>query len=61
MGGVIPDDARHRLTIEKMLVGGKNSTVAEFQDLAREAGLEVVAAARQRSGFIVECRPLSAG
>jgi uncharacterized glyoxalase superfamily protein PhnB/SAM-dependent methyltransferase len=60
MGGVIPDDARHRLTIEKMLVGGKNSTVAEFQDLAREAGLEVVAAARQRSGFIVECRPLSA-
>jgi hypothetical protein len=29
-------------------------------DLAREAGLEVVAAARQRTGFVVECRPASA-
>ena len=59
MGGVVPDaGTAHRLTIEMLLAGGKNNTVAEFTELARQAGLEVTAAERQRSGqFVVECRP----
>jgi SAM-dependent methyltransferase len=60
MGGVVPEGARQRLTIEMMLVGGRSNTVDEFRSLVREAGLEVVAAARQASGFVVECRPASA-
>jgi 2,7-dihydroxy-5-methyl-1-naphthoate 7-O-methyltransferase len=43
-----------------VLLGGKYRTVTEFQDLAREAGLEVLAAGRQPSGhFGVECRPIT--
>jgi 2,7-dihydroxy-5-methyl-1-naphthoate 7-O-methyltransferase len=58
LGGVSPDDAPRRLTIEMVLVGGTTNTVAEFEDLARTAGLEVIAARRQASGrFVVECRP----
>jgi 2,7-dihydroxy-5-methyl-1-naphthoate 7-O-methyltransferase len=58
LGGVVPDDAARRLSIEMALLGGKHRTVAEFQELAREAGLEVLAAERQPSGyFVVECRP----
>ena len=60
MGGVSPDDAPRALVIEMVLVGGRTSTLAEFRDLAREAGLEVVAAGAQRSaGYVVECRPLT--
>ncbi len=41
-----------------VLLGGKQRTVAEITALARKAGLEVVAAERQPSGyFVVECRP----
>ena len=41
-----------------MLVGGKHRTLAEFSELTREAGLELLAAERQPSGyFVVECRP----
>jgi hypothetical protein len=44
--------------IEMVLLGGRHRTVTEMRDLAREAGLEVVAAERQPSGyFVVECRP----
>jgi hypothetical protein len=58
LGGVSPDGVPRRLTIEMMLVGGRSNTVAEFRELARGAGLEVVAADRQSSGyFVVECRP----
>jgi SAM-dependent methyltransferase len=58
LGGVSPDDAPRRLTIEMVLVGGTTNTVAEFRELAREAGLEVAAAGRQAPGrFVVECRP----
>ena len=59
LGGVSPDEATRRLTIEMVLVGGKTNTVAEFRELARQAGLEVVAAGRQQpSGrFVVECHP----
>ena len=59
LGGVIPDNAPHALTIEMVLVGGKSNTVAEFRALARQAGLEVVVAEQQPSGrFVVECRPI---
>jgi 2,7-dihydroxy-5-methyl-1-naphthoate 7-O-methyltransferase len=44
--------------IEMVLVGGKQRTLAEFQELAQQAGLEMSAAGRQPSGyFVVECRP----
>ena len=59
LGGVIPDNAPRALTIEMVLVGGKSNTVAEFRELARQAGLEVVVAEQQPSGrFVVECRPI---
>jgi 2,7-dihydroxy-5-methyl-1-naphthoate 7-O-methyltransferase len=55
--GVGPDNARKTLKIEMVLVGGKHRTVAEFTELARQAGLEVVTAGLQASGyFVVECR-----
>ena len=53
-----PDDAPKSLEIETVLVGGKRRTVAEFRELARQAGLEVRAAGQQASGyFVVECFP----
>jgi SAM-dependent methyltransferase len=55
---VVPDDARRGLTIEMVLLGGKHRTVTEFTELARSAGLEVIGAGPQTSGyFVVECRP----
>jgi 2,7-dihydroxy-5-methyl-1-naphthoate 7-O-methyltransferase len=58
LGGVAAADTPRRLTIEMVLLGGRNNTLAEFRGLAREAGLEVSAAERQPSGsFVVECRP----
>jgi 2,7-dihydroxy-5-methyl-1-naphthoate 7-O-methyltransferase len=60
MGGVSADDAPGRLEIETVLVGGRTSSVTAFRELARLAGLEVVAAGPQASGaFVVECRPLA--
>lgn len=60
IGGVAPDDAPRRLTIEMVLLGGRTNTVTEFRDLARRAGLHVVAAGSQASGyFVAECRPLT--
>jgi SAM-dependent methyltransferase len=44
-----------------VLVGGRERTLEEFREMAREAGLEVTAVGRQASGrVIVECRPLVA-
>jgi 2,7-dihydroxy-5-methyl-1-naphthoate 7-O-methyltransferase len=58
LGGVVPDGAPDRLSIEMVLLGGRNNTVAEFRDLARTAGLAVRAAGWQPSGaFMVECQP----
>jgi SAM-dependent methyltransferase len=58
LDAVVPEGAPRALSIEMMLVGGKNRTLAEFHELAREAGLEVLAAGRQPSGyFVVECWP----
>jgi hypothetical protein len=58
MGGVAPDDrSTTTLTEEAVLVGGRERTVAEFRELARDAGLEVTAAERAASGaFVAECR-----
>jgi hypothetical protein len=42
-----------------VLVGGKDRTLAEFRDLARSAGLDVVATGHQPTGrALVECRPI---
>ena len=57
IGGVGPDDASRRLEVEMLLVGGRSDTVTTFSELARQADLEVVAAAQQPAGFVVECRP----
>lgn len=46
------------LYIEMVLLGGKHRSIAEFRELARVSGLEVVAAAQQVSYFVVECRPV---
>ena len=58
LGGVSADDGPRRLEPDKIVAGGKNNTVAEFRELARQAGLELLAAEQQPSGyFVVECRP----
>jgi SAM-dependent methyltransferase len=60
LGGVAPEGSPKELEIEMALVGGKHRTVAEFRELAREAGLEVLVAESQPSGyFVTECRPLT--
>jgi hypothetical protein len=57
LGGVSPDGACRGLTIEMVLLGGKQRTLTEFRELVRRVGLEVSAAGRQPSGrFVVECR-----
>jgi 2,7-dihydroxy-5-methyl-1-naphthoate 7-O-methyltransferase len=55
IGGVRPDDAPRRLAIETVLLGGRTTGLAQFRELAREAGLEVVAAGEQPAGYVVEC------
>ncbi len=58
LNGVYPGEAAPPNLLMMVLVGGKDRTIAEFRQLAREAGLEVSAAGRQPSGrYIVECRP----
>ncbi len=57
-GASVRTASARALSIEMVLLGGKHRTVAEFEELARETGLEVIAAVRQPSGyFVVECRP----
>ena len=44
--------------IDMLVAGGKTNTLTQFTQLARQAGLEIVAARTQSSGrFVVECRP----
>jgi 2,7-dihydroxy-5-methyl-1-naphthoate 7-O-methyltransferase len=53
---VSPEGARSGLTIEMVLLGGKHRTLGEFRELARAAGLDIVAAGPQASGYyVVEC------
>ena len=58
LGGVSADETPRSLGIDMLVAGGKTSTLTQFTELARQAGLEVVAARTQSSGrFVVECRP----
>jgi 2,7-dihydroxy-5-methyl-1-naphthoate 7-O-methyltransferase len=58
LGGVEPDDAPRSLGIDMLVAGGKTSTLTQFTDLARRAGLEIVSAATHAGNrFIVECTP----
>jgi SAM-dependent methyltransferase len=60
LNGVSPDgnDGPSPALLMMVLVGGKDRHLTEFRELARAAGLEVHAAARQPSGrFVVECMP----
>ena len=55
--GVSPDDAPRALGIDMLVAGGKTSSITQFTELARQAGLEILAAGTQASGrFAVECR-----
>ena len=61
LGGISPDDAPPGLEVETVLFGGRSNTLAEFRQLAHQAGLVVDAAGVQPSGqFVVECRARSA-
>ncbi len=53
-----PDDMQRDLFIEMLLVGGRPRTVSEFSALARQAGLQVLAAGQQPDYFVTECRPV---
>src|SRR6266581_558070 len=58
LGGVSPDESPRSLGIDMLVAGGKTSTLTQFTALARQAGLDVIAARTQSSGrYVVECRP----
>jgi 2,7-dihydroxy-5-methyl-1-naphthoate 7-O-methyltransferase len=58
LGGVAPDEAPRSLGIDMLVAGGKTSTLTQFSELARRAGLEILTAQTQPSGrFVTECRP----
>ena len=57
--GISPDESPRGMTIEMVLVGGKQRTLSEFRELAKAAGLEVVSPGQQKSYYVVECRPIS--
>jgi hypothetical protein len=57
IGGVAADEAPRSLGIDMLVAGGKTSTLTQFTELARQAGLEIRAAGTQPSGrYVVECR-----
>jgi 2,7-dihydroxy-5-methyl-1-naphthoate 7-O-methyltransferase len=61
LGGVSLDDAPRALGIDMLVAGGKTSTLTQFTELARRAGLEIRTARTQASGrFVVEARPAPA-
>jgi SAM-dependent methyltransferase len=61
LGGVSPEEEESPELLMMVLVGGRNRPLAEFGEMAREAGLEVRASGRLRSGrFAVECVPATA-
>jgi len=55
-----PDEVPRSITIDMVLVGGRHRTISEFRQLARQAGLDVMAAGKQPSYYVVECRPVQA-
>lgn len=62
LNGVSPDDEAVGASFSLLmmvLVGGKERSLAEFRELAHDAGLKVRAAVRQPTGrFVVECDPV---
>jgi len=59
LGGVTPKGVPRGITIEMVLLGGRTNTITEFRSMAAEAGLSIVASARQANGqFLVECQPI---
>jgi hypothetical protein len=57
LGGVAADDAPRSLGIDMLVAGGKINTITRFTELARQAGLDVIAAGTQASGrYVVECQ-----
>jgi 2,7-dihydroxy-5-methyl-1-naphthoate 7-O-methyltransferase len=59
LGGISREDRPSPELLMLVLVGGRARTMAEFDGMARQAGLAVSARGRQPSGkFIVECKPL---
>jgi hypothetical protein len=58
LGGVAADEAPRSLGIDMLVAGGKTSTITQFTQLARLAGLKIAAARTQASGrYVVECQP----
>ena len=56
LNGVTPEPLAEPDLLMMVLVGGKERTLAEFRDLAAQAGLQVRATGRRNQGrFIVEC------
>ena len=59
LGGVGAGEQASPELLMLVLVGGKERTLSEFRQIAKDAGLKVQATGRQPSGrFIVECRPV---
>jgi hypothetical protein len=56
IGGVVPGDTPRPLAIDMLVAGGKTSSLAHFANLAAEAGLAIICAEPQATGFVVECR-----
>ena len=58
LGGVSADESPRSLGIDMLVAGGKDSTLTQFTELARRAGLDVITAGTQPSHrYVVECRP----
>jgi SAM-dependent methyltransferase len=59
LGGVTLADRASPELLMLVLVGGRSRTLAEFEQLAADAGLTVTTTGRQPSGrLMVECRPV---
>ncbi len=57
--GAGPGDEASPELLMMVLVGGRGRTLDEFREIAREAGLAVMAVGRQPSGRVIaECRPV---
>jgi 2,7-dihydroxy-5-methyl-1-naphthoate 7-O-methyltransferase len=55
LGGVSPDQEPPLLAIDMLVAGGRTSTLAQFAELARQAGLKVLAARHQSNNrYVVE-------
>ena len=59
LGGVVPDGAPRPIAMDIVLLGGRDNTVTEFRELARQAGLDLIAAEERPPYFVVECRPVA--